>query len=96
MSLTHLGKFLTKVERAKKLCQCLSLREAWKRGYSIQPPDWLGGKSMFDFSGQYDFPEHSKSFDERIKGACNTLLFAFVVSSLYFCFQKMEMCVFYD
>ena len=69
MSLVNFTKHVAKVEAFTKLSKYLSLNKDFTRCYTIQPPEWLGGKSMFDFSGQYDFPEHSKSFEERIKGS---------------------------
>lgn len=40
------------------------------RWYTVQPPDWLGGKNLLIRSGKYDFPEHAKTFDEKMKGNC--------------------------
>jgi len=36
------------------------------RWYTIQPPDWLGGKNILIKSGRYDFPENAQTFDEKM------------------------------
>jgi len=47
-------------------CRILSSKHI-VRWYTIQPPDWLGGKNILIKSGRYDFPEHAQTFDEKIK-----------------------------
>lgn len=37
------------------------------RWYTIQPPEWLGGKNILIKSGRFDFPEHAQTFDEKMK-----------------------------
>ena len=37
------------------------------RWYTIQPPDWLGGKNKLIISGKWTFPEHAQTFDEKMK-----------------------------
>jgi hypothetical protein len=38
------------------------------RYYSIQPPEWLGGKNQLTAPGRHEFPEHEQTFDERMAG----------------------------
>jgi len=40
------------------------------RWYTVQPPDWLGGKNMLIRSGRWDFPEHGQTFDEKMRSNC--------------------------
>jgi len=40
------------------------------RWYTVQPPDWLGGKNVLIKSGRFDFPEHAQTFDEKMKSEC--------------------------
>jgi len=44
----------------------LSVKRA-VRWYTMQPPDWLGGKNILIKSGKWDFPEHAQTFDEKMK-----------------------------
>lgn len=37
------------------------------RWYTIQPPDWLGGKNLLIRSGRWDFPEHAQTFEDKMK-----------------------------
>ena len=37
------------------------------RWYTVQPPDWLGGKNILIRSGRFVFPEHAQTFDEKMK-----------------------------
>jgi len=37
------------------------------RWYTIQPPDWLGGKNILIKSGRSKFPEHGQTFNEKMK-----------------------------
>jgi len=37
------------------------------RWYTVQPPDWLGGKNKLIISGKFDFPEHSQTFEEKMR-----------------------------
>jgi len=46
-----------KVPSVKRIVRC----------YTIQPPDWLGGKNILIKSGRYTFPEHEKTFEEKMK-----------------------------
>lgn len=47
-------------------CRILSSKHV-VRWYTVQPPDWLGGKNILIKSGRFDFPEHAQTFDEKIK-----------------------------
>ena len=38
------------------------------RLYTIQPPEWLGGKNMLTVPDRHEFPEHEKTFEQRIRG----------------------------
>jgi len=40
------------------------------RWYTIQPPDWLGGKNLLIRSGRWDFPEHAQTFEDKMKSNC--------------------------
>lgn len=71
INLTRSLKLTKSVKILEKTSKCAKnsiLLKQLQRSYSVQPPDWLGGKDMFEFSGQYDFPEHSESFEDRMKG----------------------------
>ena len=38
------------------------------RYYTIQPPDWLGGQQFITPPNRHDFPEHGRSFEDRMAG----------------------------
>lgn len=55
------------------------------RWYTIEPPDWLGGKNLLIKSGKWDFPEHAQTFDEKMRS--NYVFFlvvVFLLVSLYY------------
>jgi len=47
------------------------------RWYTIQPPDWLGGKNMLIKSGKWDFPEHGRTFEEKMRSIYDFLSILF-------------------
>ena len=36
------------------------------RRYTIEPPEWMGGRSMLQRTGNYDFPEYNETFEARL------------------------------
>jgi len=45
------------------------------RRYTIEPPDWMGGKNILTRTGHYDFPKHSDTLEQRLTGMSATLHF---------------------